>query len=74
MAEYFWTSNNGLHECWRMAEDVPARSYQLVGECQRDLKEGGFKAARYKLPEIFPETARFASENEARQWVVDIQQ
>jgi hypothetical protein len=72
MAEHFWTDTNGVQECWRMAEDEAVRSYQFIGECRRDREEGGFKAARYRLPAIFPERCHFESMKEARGWIVEV--
>jgi hypothetical protein len=72
MAEYFWTAENGIHECWLLDEDKTLRSYQRVGECRRDREEGGFKAARYRLPVVFPEVHHFGSVTEARGWIVEV--
>lgn len=72
VSEHFWTLHDGTHECWRMADDVAVRSYQHVGECRRDREHGGFRAARYRLPAIFPECRYFGSVSEAQIWIVDV--
>jgi hypothetical protein len=72
MPAHFWTNNDGIHECWRMAEDVAVRSYQRIGECRRDREHGGFRAARYRLPAIFPECRNFSAVEEARCWIVEV--
>ena len=72
MAECFWTCDDGLHQCWRMADDVVVRSYQRIGECQCDREQGGFRAARYRLPAIFPECRNFGSVSDAKTWIVEV--
>lgn len=72
MPKHFWTFNDGMHECWRVAEDVAVLSYQRIGECKRDRGHGGFRAGRYRYPVVFPERQYFDSVNEAKKWIIEV--
>lgn len=72
MPKHFWTFSDGIHECWRVSEDVAVYSYQRIGECQRDREYGGFQAKRFRLLAIFPECRNFGSASEAQTWIIDV--
>lgn len=67
---HFWTIESDVHECWRI-DDVTFRSFQRIGECRRDREHGGFRAARYRLPAIFPECRNFSAIEDAQNWIVE---
>lgn len=72
MPNHIWTSEGAVHMCWRTDEDVTLKSYQRVGEYQRDRERGGFRADRYRYPAVFPERANFEEEDVAKQWILEV--